>query len=93
MGAAGERRGRGQDHVSAIVGCARTANRRAMVAPVFGISMGGCGAVTALVLAACFAAVATGVSMTRQSDFVRAGRREREPDATKPADAPGPAAG
>ena len=59
-----------------------------MVALVFGIGVGGRGAVTALVLAACFAAVATGVSMTRQSNFVRAGRREREPDATKPADAP-----
>ena len=65
----------------------------AMVALVFGIGVGGRGAVAALVLAACFAAVATGVSMTRQSDFVRARRREREPDATKPADAPGPAAG
>ena len=64
-----------------------------MVALVFGIGVGCRGAVTALVLAACFAAVATRVSMTRQSNFVRAGRREREPDATKPADAPGPAAG
>ena len=64
----------------------------AMVALVFGISMGGRGAITALVLAACFAAVATGVSMTRQSDFMRAGRQEREPDATKPAASPGPAA-
>jgi len=50
------------------------------------------GAVTALVLAACFAAAATGVSMTRQFDFVRAGRPELKPGATKPAEAPGPAA-
>jgi DHA2 family multidrug resistance protein-like MFS transporter len=64
----------------------------AMVALVFGVSVGSRGAVTALVLAACFAAVATGVSITRQFDFVRAGRPERKPDATKPAEAPGPAA-
>ena len=57
----------------------------AMVALVFGVSVGGHGAVTALVLAACFAALATGVSLTRQFDFVRAGRPEHEPDATKPA--------
>jgi hypothetical protein len=48
-----------------------------MVALVFGIGVGGRGAVTALVLAACFAAVATGVSMTRQSNFVRDGRRDQ----------------
>jgi DHA2 family multidrug resistance protein-like MFS transporter len=64
----------------------------AMVALVFGVSVGSRGAVTALVLAACFAAVATGVSITRQFDFVRSGRPERKPDATKPAEAPGPAA-
>ena len=46
-------------------------------------SAGGRGAVTALVLAACFAAVATGVSLTRQFDFVRAGRPEYEPGATE----------
>src|SRR5271156_93764 len=64
----------------------------AMVALVFGISVSGRGAVTALVLAACFAAAATGVSMTRQFDFVRADRPERKPGATKPAEALGPAA-
>jgi len=64
----------------------------AMVALVFGLSVGGRGALTALVLAACFAAVATVVSLTRQFDFVRAGRPEREPSATEPVDAPGPAA-
>ena len=64
----------------------------AMVALVFGVSVGSRGAVTALVLAACFAAVATGVSITRQFDFVRSGRPERKPDTTKPAEAPGPAA-
>jgi DHA2 family multidrug resistance protein-like MFS transporter len=64
----------------------------AMVALVFGVSVGGHGAVTALVLAACFAAVATVVSLTRQFDFVRARRPEREPGATEPADAPGSAA-
>ena len=64
----------------------------AMVALVFGVSVGGRGAVTTLVLAACFAAAATGVSLTRQFDFVRSGRPERKPDATKPAEAPGPAA-
>jgi hypothetical protein len=56
------------------------------------LGAGGRGAVTELVLAACFAAVATGVSLTRQFDFVRAGRPEHKPGATKPADAPGPAA-
>ncbi|TMJ44323.1 MAG: MFS transporter [Alphaproteobacteria bacterium] len=64
----------------------------AMVALVFGVSVGGRGALTALVLAACFAAVATVVSLTRQFDFVRAGRPEHEPSVTEPADAPGPAA-
>jgi MFS transporter, DHA2 family, multidrug resistance protein len=64
----------------------------AMVALVFGVSVGGHGAVTALLLAACFAAVATVVSLTRQFDFVRARRPEREPGATEPADAPGSAA-
>ena len=64
----------------------------AMVALVFGVSLGGRGALTALVLAACFAAVATVVSLTRQFDFVRAGRLEHEPGVTEPADAPGPAA-
>ena len=56
----------------------------AMVALVFGVSAGGHGAVTALVLAACFAAVATVVSLTRQFDFARARRPEREPGATEP---------
>ena len=51
---------------------------------VFGVSVGGHGAVTALVLAACFAAVATVVSLTRQFDFVRGRRPEREPGATEP---------
>jgi MFS transporter, DHA2 family, multidrug resistance protein len=46
----------------------------AMVALVFRLSPGGRGAVTALILAAAFAAVATLVSMTRQLDLVRAGR-------------------
>jgi MFS transporter, DHA2 family, multidrug resistance protein len=64
----------------------------AMVALVFGLSVGGRGALTALVLAACFAAVATVVSLTRQFDFVRAGRPEHEPSATEPVDAAGPAA-
>jgi len=64
----------------------------AMVALVFSVSAGGRGALTALVLAACFAAVATVVSVTRQFDFVRAGRPEHEPGVTEPADAPGPAA-
>jgi len=64
----------------------------AMVALVFGVSTGGRGAVTALVLAACFAAAATGVSLARQFDFVRAGRPEHKPGATKPAEAPEPAA-
>jgi DHA2 family multidrug resistance protein-like MFS transporter len=59
----------------------------AMVALVFGVSVGGRGAVSALVLAACFAAVATGVSLTRQFDFVRAGRsvsRDRPSPPTRP---------
>jgi DHA2 family multidrug resistance protein-like MFS transporter len=64
----------------------------AMVALVFGVSAGGRGAVTTLVLAACFAAAATGVSLTRQFDFMRTGRPERKPDAAKPVEAPGPAA-
>ena len=51
----------------------------AMVAWVFGVSVGSRGAVTALVLAACFAAVATGVSITRQFDFVRARRPTTRP--------------
>ena len=63
----------------------------AMVALLFGVSAGGHGSVSALVLAACIAAVATGVSLTRQFNFVRAGRRQQEPGATKPADAPDPA--
>jgi MFS transporter, DHA2 family, multidrug resistance protein len=64
----------------------------AMVALVFGASAGGHGAVSTLALAACFAAVATGVSLTRQFDFVRSHRQKREPGATKPADASDPAA-
>jgi hypothetical protein len=40
----------------------------------------------------CGGAVATVVSLTRQFDFVRARRPEREPAATEPADAPGSAA-
>jgi DHA2 family multidrug resistance protein-like MFS transporter len=63
----------------------------AMVALVFGASAGGHGAVSALALAACFAAVATGVSLTRQLHFVRSYRPERGPAATKPADASDPA--
>jgi MFS transporter, DHA2 family, multidrug resistance protein len=50
----------------------------AMVALVFRFS-GGHGAATALVLAAAFAAVATVISLTRQFDFVRSGRRRVEP--------------
>jgi DHA2 family multidrug resistance protein-like MFS transporter len=57
----------------------------AMVALVFGLSARGHGAVTALVLAACFAAVATAVSLSRNFDFVRA----RRPSAAEPADQPG----
>jgi DHA2 family multidrug resistance protein-like MFS transporter len=64
----------------------------AMVALVFGVSVSGHGAVTALVLAACFAAVATVVSLTGQFDFERARRPEREPGATEPAAVPGSAA-
>jgi hypothetical protein len=81
--------------IGAIQGSARLLGQSigaAMVALVFGVSVGGHGAVTALVLAACFAAVATVVSLTRQFDFVRARRPEREPGATEPADAAGSAA-
>jgi DHA2 family multidrug resistance protein-like MFS transporter len=84
-----------QPGAGAIQGSARLLGQSigaAMVALVFGVSVGGHGAVTALVLAACFAAVATVVSLTRQFDFVRARRPEREPGATEPADAPGSAA-
>jgi DHA2 family multidrug resistance protein-like MFS transporter len=64
----------------------------ATVALVFGASAGGHGAISTLTLAACFAAVATGVSLTRQFEFVRSYRQKREPGATKPADASDPAA-
>jgi MFS transporter, DHA2 family, multidrug resistance protein len=57
----------------------------AMVALVFRASAGGRGAVTALLLAACFTAVATLVSMTRQFGPVRAGRPKRGPEAPGPA--------
>jgi MFS transporter, DHA2 family, multidrug resistance protein len=50
----------------------------AMVALVFRFSSGH-GAVTALVLAAGFAAIATVISLTRQFDFVRSGRRRAGP--------------
>jgi MFS transporter, DHA2 family, multidrug resistance protein len=64
----------------------------AMVALVFGVSAGGRGAVTALELASGFAAIAAAVSLTRQFDFVRGGRLNREPRRDEPADARGPAA-
>jgi MFS transporter, DHA2 family, multidrug resistance protein len=60
----------------------------AMVALVFGLSAGGHGAITALVLAACFAAVATAVSLTRNFDFVRA-RRPTAAGAAEPVDQAG----
>jgi DHA2 family multidrug resistance protein-like MFS transporter len=50
----------------------------AMVALVFRLGPAGRGAVTALVLAAAFAAVATVASLTRQLDFGRAGRAAAE---------------
>ena len=64
----------------------------AMVALVFGVSGGGRGAVTALVLACGFAAIAAAVSVTRQFDFVRAGPLNRETRRDERADAPDPAA-
>jgi MFS transporter, DHA2 family, multidrug resistance protein len=54
----------------------------AMVALVFRLSGTDRGAVTALVLAAAFAAIATVISMTRQFDFVRADRRQHRPRVT-----------
>jgi DHA2 family multidrug resistance protein-like MFS transporter len=63
----------------------------AMVALVFGVSGGGRGAVTALELASGFAAIAAVVSVTRQFDFMRGDRPNREPRRDEQADAPGPA--
>jgi len=62
----------------------------ALVALVFGLSVGGGGARFALVLAAGFAAAAVLASVSRMFEFVRAPRAEPEP--SRPADARGPAA-
>src|SRR5580658_4814115 len=51
----------------------------ALVALVFGLSSSGHGALTALVLAACFAGVATLVSLSRLFEFVRPPAPEQKP--------------